>query len=247
MLPACLPSCDLRRDAADLKAAARGFARRHLARSAAAWVALSVAILVAACGGGEEKKKPPPKSAEAALSALAGGGGGAAAAAETSGAYIVLGENPKWKPIKPLFEAYKAREVEGLANWSLENLVAFIEKPVVQETVDPTAPGGATDENGDPALELPDTCGTKGPLERYSLFMIMTGVAQPKAVFADVSGNRCEVIRGDALGNEGGRVVAITQYKVILSLPGKEKPVTLSIAPPISVLDPLEQEDSDVP
>lgn len=205
---------------------------------------LAIAVLTqAACGGGGgESKKPPPKNAEQALNQLAGGDSGKGGGAGAEG-YVVLGENPKWKPIKGLFDRYTKEPIDGVVNWSLDNTTKVVEWPKVPEQAVIDQPVGVDERPAD----LPDTCATKGPIERYVLFMIMTGVAQPKAVFTDPDGGRCDVVRGDALGNDGARVTAITQYKVILSVPGKEKPVTLSLAPPISVGDPGAEDMGDVP
>jgi hypothetical protein len=206
---------------------------------------LALAVLSqAACGGGGggETKKPPPKNAEQALNQLAGGDAAKAGGGLVDG-YVVLGENAKWRPIKGLFDHYTKEPIDGVVNWSLDNTTKVVEWPKVPEQAVVEENGG-TDER--PA-DLPDTCATKGPIERYTLFMIMTGVAQPKAVFTDPDGGRCDVVRGDALGNDGARVTAITQYKVIVSVPGKEKPLTLSLAPPISVGDPGAEELGDVP
>jgi len=211
----------------------------NLGKPAARALLALVLLALAACGGGGEAKKPPPKNAEQALNQLAGGG---PAAADTAG-WTVLGENPKWKPIKALFERYTKEPIDGVVNWSLDNTTKVVEWPKVPEQAVIDQPVGVDERPAD----LPDTCATKGPIERYVLFMIMTGVAQPKAVFTDPDGGRCDVVRGDALGNDGARVTAITQYKVILSVPGKEKPVTLSLAPPISVGDPGAEDVGDVP
>lgn len=216
---------------------------------AAAWSVVARVVLVAfavtavGCGGSPpkpEEKKPgaaPPPGAPGAPDP---------AAPPTEGNYIVMGENAKWKPIATLYEAYHKAPVEGVTDFALKNLHTYIVKPVIQETsVDDS--GKVIDPKTKEEIELDDTCATKAPLERYQLIVLLSGIAQPKAVFTDAQSDRCEVIRGDGLGNEGGRVTAITQYKVIISMPGKEKPVVLSIAPPISVLDDQEGAEGDVP
>ncbi len=210
--------------------------------AARALLALASLALVA-CGGGGEAKKPPPKDMNQALNRLAGTESSNSSSSAASGAYQVLGENPKWRPIKGLFDRYTKEPIDGVVNWSLDNTTKVVEWPKVPEQAVVDQPVGMDERPAD----LPDTCATKGPIERYVLFMIMTGVAQPKAVFTDPDGGRCDVVRGDALGNDGARVTAITQYKVILSVPGKEKPVTLSLAPPISVGEPGDEDVGDVP
>lgn len=204
---------------------------------------LAFGLLAAACGSEPEKKPPAPAKAAEPAPGAPGAPGAPAPGTEN---YTVLGENAKWKPVQELFEAYAKREIDGLTNFALNNITTFIEKPIIQEgsVDDPAIVAGEPRKSPD---DLPDTCATKAPLDRYALVILMTGIAQPKAVLTDATGDRCEVIRGDALGNEGGRVTAITQYKLIVSMPGKEKPVALSIAPPISVLDEQNPDDSDVP
>ncbi|MBM4345381.1 MAG: hypothetical protein FJ100_18575 [Deltaproteobacteria bacterium] len=210
----------------------RGSGRRRLAVAAAG-------LALAACGDDPPKHdEKKPAAAPAAPGAPGAPGGPAAGGVPGAENYIVLGENKNWKPLKPLFEAYQAREVAGLTDFSLANLVQFIEKPIPpSQTCPPDKPDCDKSElvEKPTEIELDDTCATKAPLERYSLIILMSGIPTPKAVLTDGTGSQCEVIRGDGLGNEGGRVTAITQYKLIVNQPGKDKPVVLSIAPPISV------------
>ncbi len=214
-------------------------------RSRLSRTAIASLLLVTASCGSDPPKHDAKKPAAGAMAAPGAPGAPDPAAPPTEGNYIVLGENAKWKPISPLYEAYHKRSVEGITNFTLNNMTSFIDKPIIQEaTVDGT---GKVIEVGKDPIELDDTCATKAPLERYQLIVLMTGIAHPKAVFTDATGDRCEVIPGDGIGNEGGRITAITQYKVIVTVPGKEKAVVLSIAPPISVLDDQDNAEGDVP
>ncbi len=199
------------------------------------WLLALVALLALACGG-EPAQKPPmaPKGPEPAAQE--------AAPAEDPN-FLILVENPKGKPIRELFKAYQGREIDGVANVTLANTSLFIEKPVIQQAA-PEDVGGASDEEGAP--DLPDTCATKGDLDAYKLIILLTGIPEPKAVFIGPDANRCEVVRGDAIGNRGGRVVAITQYKVIIDVPGEDKTVERSLVPPLKGFGESD-EDSDVP
>lgn len=197
--------------------------------------ALVLVVALAGCGGGGEAEKPkmPPRGPDPAP---------VAAVAEDEN-FILLGENPKWKPIRELFRTYQKREIDGVANVTLNNIASFIEKPIIQQTAPEEAAAG-TDEG---ALDLPDTCATKGDLESYKLIILLTGIPEPKAVFLGQDQNRCEVVRGDAIGNKGARVTAITQYKVIINVPGEEKDIEKSLVPPLKGFGESDEEESDVP
>ncbi|MSQ82755.1 MAG: hypothetical protein EXR77_07545 [Myxococcales bacterium] len=207
-------------------------------------IAALLALSVGACGGDPPKAEGKEAKKEAAA---APGAPGEAAPAAVAGMenYIVLGENKTWTPIKSLFDAYAIKEIDGVTDFSLNNLTFYIEKPVIQgkscPPENPDCDKSTIVDKGEPP-ELDDSCATKAPLERYGLIILMSGIPTPKAVLTDASGAQCEVVRGDGLGTEGGRVTAITQYKLIVNQPGKEKPIVLSIAPPISVDDALAQE-----
>lgn len=229
-------SCD------DLPATDLGLeSHRQRRRTAAALAAAVWAILFvfqAGCGGGGEggeKPKMAPRGPEPAAA-------GPAPGAEDPN-FIVLGENPKWKPIRDLFRTYQKREIDGVANVTLNNTASFIEKPIIQQAA-PEEGAIGTDEGG---VELPDTCATKGELDSYKLIILLTGIPEPKAVFVGQDQNRCEVVRGDAIGNKGARVTAITQYKVIIAVPGEEKAVERSLVPPLEGFGESDEEASDVP
>lgn len=159
--------------------------------------------------------------------------------------WTVLGENPKWKPIAKLFDSYTQRPIEALANPWLSNLTADIPVPPEPEPeLAVTTDEAATDEA---AADVEVTCATRYPIDRYSLGLIMTGLAQPKAMLVGAQGEQCIVVRGDAVGTEQGRVRAILQYEVRITIDGQTEPKILTIAPPISAAPEDEEEDSDVP
>ena len=197
-------------------------------RSMAALVLLA---FLAACGGSAPEKKPAaeekPKPRAPVPEPAEGG-------ASIDG-WIVLGENPKWKPIKPLFETYAKREVTGLHNPMRSNLTAFVEKPV------PTATRAEDEVVDKPKEKLEDTPFTRVKLGSLTLIVLVTGVAQPKAVLLDGEGNQLVVMRGDHLGSEGGVVKAITQYELQVSVPG-EPDVVKSLKPPLNPVEELDAE-----
>ncbi len=193
--------------------------------------ALTLVAFLAACGGAkkpEEEAKPKPK--KKAPEPVEGEG-------TAVDGWIVLGENPKWKPVQPLFEAYTKREVTGLHNPMRAQLVYFVERPV------PTSSVGNEAEEDQTAKkeEVPVSPFTKFSLGSMSLIVLVTGVAQPKAVLLDQDGNQLVVVRGDHLGSEGGIVKAITQYELQVSVPG-EPDVVKSLKPPLNPVEELDAE-----
>ena len=148
----------------------------------------------------------------------------------------LVGENPKFVPLKELFVEYEHAKFEELANPMLSNLVDFAERPVIEqrpaELGAAIASGPATDDQP----EAVDDVRTKFPLANYQLIILMTGISRPKAVVIDGKMNRIVLERGDPIGSEGGRVRAILQYKVLIGMPGKADPVEMSIEPPLASL-----------
>ena len=199
----------------------------------------AMALALVACGKEPDKPKsmwpggdPAPKKAEEA------------AKNPEDELYTVLGENPKWKPIAPLFESYAKQPIEGIADPMLPGLVRFVERPIIDEhpEVDTAENAKATEEA---KTEEEADLRTVADLDQYKLVILVTGVAQAKAVVVDRAGHKITLVRGDPLGKEGGRVEAILQYKMLVSVPGKAKPVEISIAPPMSELESeAGQEDS---
>lgn len=193
-----------------------------------------VAVSLAACGGGGgEGPKPQMGPAPAAAKTDA-----PPAPLVDPERYIVLGENPKWKPIASLFEQYVQRDIHGITSPMLSNLVQFVDKPVIEEkgTAEPL-PGAV-----EPGTGVAYDCDVKNALTEqalgeYKLIILVTGIAQPKAVVVNRKGERLDVVPGDAIGLECGRVQKILQYRMLVTVPGKPKPIELSIAPPLSEIE----------
>lgn len=199
------------------------------------WSRLVLGVLAAttllALGCEEERKRPPPADPAAAVAVPDGPD-------PVLERWDLVGENPKFVPLKQLFSEYERAKFEELANPMLSNLVDFAERPVIEQRPAELAPGVAVSSGLDPdeQPEVVDDFRTKEPLDAYRLIILMTGISRPKAVVTDGKMNRIVLERGDPLGSEGGRVRAILQYKVLIGMPGKADPVEMSIEPPLASL-----------
>ena len=197
---------------------------------------LLAAVWLVACGGSkppEDNERPKPKRPPAPPPEAAAEGAG-----ELVGGWIVLGENPKWKPVKPLMEAYAKLEIGALHNPMRPTLVDFVERPMAPER--PIDAPVATTTSPTSCVD-PKNPATTATLTNYTLFMLVTGVAQPKAVLAMRTGEQISVVRGDRLGSECGVVQAITQYELVVSIPGEPERV-MSLEPPLNPVEKLDAE-----
>lgn len=190
------------------------------------------ALMLLGCGEEKRNKRPPAR--------------GPAAAPKGPDPVLqnfeLLGENPQWVPIQQLFEAYNRARIEELANPMQSNLVTFVEKPIIEKK---------PRQEGDSRPELPQPKGEDEvvnkaaehdvrrmfPLVEYKLIILMTGTARPKAVVIAPNDKRLELMRGDPIGKEGGRVRAVTQFSMLVAMPGKTVPVEISLRPPLTQLD----------
>lgn len=171
------------------------------------------------------------------------GAGGAAVAAleEAVGAelnkdYIVLGENPKWTPLTGLFAEYTKLKIEAMENPMMAHLVDHLERPVIDgERAAPVKFVATSVEIEEDRPEDHDPR-TWMALDRYTLIILMTGIARPKAVVTTPNGTRYVLERGDPIGREGGRVKAILQYKMLVAVPKETEPRVVSIEPPLERL-----------
>ncbi len=198
------------------------------------WSSLALCAFAASTllllGCEEERRRPPPADPAAAVAVAEGPD-------PVLERWDLVGENPKFVPLKQLFAAYEDAKFEELANPMLSNLVDFAERPVIEQR--PAELGPSVAETGPATDEQPenlDDVRTKDPLSSYRLIILMTGISRPKAVVTDGKMNRIVLERGDPLGSEGGRVRAILQYKVLIGMPGKADPVEMSIEPPLASL-----------
>jgi hypothetical protein len=194
-----------------------------------------VAVAVPACvacggGGGDAAHKP----ASVGAAAPAGEKKAEETAPYDTERWIALGENPKWKPIQPLFQQYALREAPAMSDPMFGKLAEFVRKPAINQlAVAATGPGA----DGPEKVAVPTSPLTAEPLAQYQLIILMTGIPQPKAVVVDLSGTKFTVVRGDAIGSEGGRVHQILQYKMVVAVPGEPKPVEITIQPPLTEVE----------
>jgi hypothetical protein len=158
-------------------------------------------------------------------------------------------------PIKPLFEAHSLLSIGALRNPTQPNLVRYVRRPVLDTRLLARGPEGEGATPGvqaagtelAPAVDDPRTV---APLDRYQLIMLLTGTPRPKAVVIDPTGNRFELEPGDPIGSEGGRLRAVLQYRMLVSVPGQRKLVAVGIEPPLARLAGAStepDEDDDAP
>ena len=200
--------------------------------------AAALALWCTACGGGGEDNshKPPPPPPPAAAGPVE------AAPLVDPERWILLGANPKWKPIEGLFQEYSSRDAPTMTDPMLSNFVDRVKRKTVDRPLDagPETPVAEGASRPPPVVLTPLT---SQKLEAYQLIILMTGIAQPKAVVLDSAGTRHEVVRGDALGSEGGRVQQILQYRMVVQVPGVPKPVEVSIQPPLTAIERTMEEE----
>lgn len=206
-----------------------------LAARSVALCLVTSALVLSGCGGGGGASGPKPQMPGAHGEEQAPAAAGTDPTAE---GYITLGENPKWTPLRAMYDKYAAQKIDDLANPMLTNLVHFVDRPLIPEKRGVQLEDGAAlvkalkegklTENRDPL--------TASKLNEYKLLILMTGTSRPKAVLLSPDGLRHTVARGAALGSEGGRIKAILQYKMLVSVPGERKLRTISIEPPLADL-----------
>ncbi|MEY3011613.1 MAG: hypothetical protein RIT45_348 [Pseudomonadota bacterium] len=155
----------------------------------------------------------------------------------------LLGENPRYKPLSELYTRYAEAKVDDLANPMLPNLVLFTPRPIIEKRDEDDPMNKGCGVPGKPACSIieeeddkPVDPRARRPLADYKVIMLMTGTARPKALVTDSLGGRFTLERGDPLGQEGGRVKAILQYKMLVGVPGQADPYVFSLEPPLSEL-----------
>ncbi len=160
----------------------------------------------------------------------------------------LLGENPRWVPIHDMFTRYEKAKIEELANPLQPNLVTFVPKPIIDrkpKVIDDGRGQAIVTDADSEKTEIDKTDPRRQwTLDRFQLIILMTGTANPIAVVVDPKDNRFELRRGDPIGNEGGRVRAITQYAMLVAIPGKTKPHVISLRPPLAKLGTAVEQDA---
>jgi hypothetical protein len=85
----------------------------------------------------------------------------------------------------------------------------------------------------DDADKVPTEPLLKHPLENYRFQIIMTGISNPEVLVEDPDGKTHIVRVNDRIGNEGGFVKDILKQDILVQVPEVDKPVVVSLAPPI--------------
>lgn len=199
--------------------------------------------LFAGCGGEEntgmtlEEKMAEKKAMMEKKHGPSRGGAHAAGATppgEPEEVVTVTIDNEKWKRfIKKHFEKVLTRKIAS-ENVFRTRILDHIPKPVLPEEGEEPTP-----EELDPtALAVDEPEEEKGPLQKhplkdYKVLMIMSGTALPKAVVEDPKGQTFVIQRETRIGDKNGHVRSITQYAIFVKEQDNEKPVPLSIRPPI--------------
>lgn len=205
---------------------------RQMGSHGLAMCALASALLLLLVGCEEDRPKRRP--AEAPVLEAAGPD-------PVLEKWEVLGENPRFAPIRGLYERYAVAKIDDLANPMLPNLVLFTPRPIIDKSGDDEERKGcgvpgrpACEKVEDDVVERPTDPRAKRPLADYSVIVLMTGTSRPKAVVTDTVGGRFTLERGDPIGMEGGRVKAILQHKMLVGVPGRADPYVFSLEPPLS-------------
>lgn len=123
-------------------------------------------------------------------------------------------------------EEKKRRDAREKAQKDIDSILAAISAP---------PKSGSSSGGGKDGVALgPKDPLTAFPLNRYSVKIVMTGVANPEAVIEAPDGKTHVVHRGDRLGSEGGLVVDVLKSKVLFRLPDREELVEVVMAPEIT-------------
>lgn len=157
---------------------------------------------------------------------------------------------PAWESIRPHFLGGEGVSGSGAVNGPVQTLrdpfepllVKWVPRVEVEEEEpeppEGTEPDGGTIENEGVAVEPPGET-QKFKVQDYRVLMIRWGTSLDKAVVVDPEGMEFVVTRDMKIGNNNGRVVDITQFKVIVKEDSRDEPIELSILPE---LRPLGQD-----
>ena len=150
--------------------------------------------------------------------------------------------SPRWEMIAGHFEHYTKRPVGNQKNLFMSHLDKYVDKIELKslESEDDAEVVAEPEPPKDDVHPL-----RKYPADEYTVIMIMTGTAAPKAVIVDPKA-RTHVINLDMeVGNEGGVVEAITQYELVIRQPNEPKPVRLNIRPEVFAVGERQAEDNE--
>ncbi|MGM0574301.1 MAG: pilus assembly protein PilP [Myxococcota bacterium] len=183
----------------------------------------AVASLLAGCSEDRVMERPPDPRQNRPSSQKAGGSDEPEV---PEGMVSVQLENPKWDLIEPHFQKFLEQKHTTPKDAFEPQVTEWIPRPAIEEEEDEAA-ATVEEEEEEPRGPL-----QQYPLAEYSLQVIMSGTAVPKAVVVDPKGQAYVIQRDTRLGDEGGIVESITQYMVVVQEPDSEEPVKLTIRPP---------------
>jgi Tfp pilus assembly protein PilP len=161
-----------------------------------------------------------------------------AAAKRTMAATVTIRiPNKNWERVAPHYKKVLAKQHSTITDSFRPKVTNFITRPTLElpddepeiETIEEEVPRGPLEQH---------------PIEDYSLMLIMSGTAEPKAVVLDGKGSAYVVQRGTRVGDKGGMVASITQYMVIVTEPNSDQPTKMLIKPPY--LDLVSQVGFDI-
>ncbi len=133
--------------------------------------------------------------------------------------------NEKWDRVKSFFENYAGTTTTDRSDPFRNNLTRYAQKPDL-----PTVTEESTDESEEKPVVIASPL-ERYPVEEFSLILVMSGTAKPKAVVMDPMGTPWVVRPDTLLGNKGGLVQAITQYSIVVAEPGADAPSEITIRP----------------
>lgn len=133
---------------------------------------------------------------------------------------------PEWELINAHYKKFLAQKHTTPKDAFKPQTLKFIDKPTLTPPEEMDTEESAVEE------EEPRGPLQQYPLKDYSLLLIMSGTAVPKAVVVDPKQLAYVIQRDTRIGDKGGIVESITQYMVVVREPNSEQPVKLTIKPP---------------
>jgi len=124
--------------------------------------------------------------------------------------------NANFDIIRPFFSQFIQKR-EGMVNPFKSNLALFAPKVSI-----------VVAETREQKKEAPKTPLEYHSLDYYTLTAVISGTALPKALLVDRKGSTYVVKLGTPIGNQGGRVTAITSAGIVVEEPGKA-PITMQL------------------
>ena len=172
---------------------------------------------VAGCGGGAGHVPRPT-------------GGNTQAPAQAADQQVAEVIEDDWSALQPYFNQFMDQSITEFKDPFRLQIVQHAGKKDLLDQLSALRPV----ENEDGEIRGPDL--PKGPLQRFGVaayrpIIIMTGIAEPKAVLESPKGQTFVVTRDTYVGTEGGFVEDLTQYHVVFRVPGLDAPVIKSLKP----------------